>query len=196
MLRVLMQAPEVTPTKLKLTCHEYGYYVDKETKKKTFGVLGERKLQEFIHSFAADCDYSLIMKSLLPSVAEFDDFGDVLDIAEDIKDCNDILPYTLVLQEHFNSLPLEVKEHYANDYSIFAADVISGRFTDYVTEKYKPKQASQSASVNPDLGDKRMEGSGTGSQSGGDGDLRELVGQLRGELAELRSKAQSSGGEA
>lgn len=149
MLRVIMKPPKINPTPLKLTCNEYGYYVDEVTRMKTFGVIGKRDLQEFINSFVDCCDYSVIMKSLSPSVAEFEDFEDVLEIADNIHDVNDVLSYSSVLSEQFNLLPLEVKEHYGNNYELFARDVIGGGFADFVAKKYQPVEGSQSPSVDP-----------------------------------------------
>lgn len=197
MLRVLMKAPTVIPTKLKLTCNEYGYFVDKETQQRTFGVLGERKLQEFIHSFVDQCDYTVIMRSLMPSVADFDDFGDLFEIAEDIHDVNDILAYGSVLREQFNNLPLEVKIHYGNNYELFARDVIGGSFADFITKKYGPQQSSQGSSGDNSAGDSVVQvvPGGAPEAGQGDGGARELVGQLQRELAELRAKVEGQGGQ-
>lgn len=148
MLRCLMSASTAPTTNCKLVCNEYGYFVDDKTKLKTFGVVGKRQLQDFINSFRDCCDYSLIMKSLMPSPAEFDDFEGILNVADKIHDVNDVLAYSSVLSEQFNLLPLEVKKHYANNYELFARDVISGGFADFVTKEYQPVESSQGSSDN------------------------------------------------
>lgn len=173
MLRVMMPASTLPTIKFKLTCNEYGYTLD-NSKHKVFKDLRKVMLQDLINSYLPSCDYSLIMKSLMPSPAEFADFEGFLSISDDIHDANDIISYSSILQEQFVNLPLEVKQHYDNNYELFAHDVVSGGFADFVTEKYKPKQGSEISS-----GDTASGGSGNQrTEPGYDDRISELVNRV------------------
>lgn len=197
MLRILMKAPEITPTKLNPIVHEYGYKLD-DKRRKVFGVLNTFDCRERIQAFANLCDYAVIMKALNPSPAEFSDFGPVIEIASDIHDVNDVLAYSDVLRDEFVSLPLEVKKHYGNDFELFARDVIGGGFADFIAETYngdcadKADKAAHTGDITviPDVsvGNPTAAGNSAGQPAapvpGTDTDLKRQVDELRKRIEE------------
>ena len=185
MFRVLQSSVQ-KPVEYKNTVNKYGYYLDDE-KKRVFGVIGSTDFVEFINSHLAQCDYSQIMSTLMPSTVEFDDFDGILALEEKINDPNDGLYYMSLLQDEFNKLPLEVKEKYGKDFSVFTRDFISGGFANYVAEKYKLDESSESNSPSSN---------GTASPdervAGFDRELRELIGrfnEFQGETAVAKQSA-------
>lgn len=174
MFRVLQPSVQ-EPVEFKNTVKKYGYYLD-ESKKRVFGVIGTVDFVEFINSHLPQCDYSQIMASLMPSSVEFEDFDGVLALEEKINDPNDGLYYMSLLQDEFQKLPLEVKENYGKDFSIFARDFISGGFANFVAEKYGSNKSSEN-----DTNLANGIDASDGSESGIDGKLGELARQL-GEL--------------
>lgn len=147
MFRVLQPSVQ-EPVEFKKTVNKYGYYLD-DSKSRVFGVVGTVDFVELINSHLPQCDYSQIMASLMPSSVEFDDFEDVLALEEKINDPNDGLYYMSLLQDEFQKLPLEVKEKYGKDFTLFARDFIGGGFADFINEKYGsdkgPENSSQSS---------------------------------------------------
>lgn len=192
MFRVLQPSVQ-EPVEFKKTVNKYGYYLDDE-KKRVFGVIGSVDFVELINSHLAQCDYSQIMASLMPSSAEFSDFEDVLALEEKISDPNDGLYYMSLLQDEFQKLPLEVKERYGKDFSIFARDFIGGGFANFISEKYGVDKGLES-----DI-DSVVETSATvGSAPGFDREFKELTRRIdelqKQTIGTQQSNSQSVGGE-
>lgn len=193
-LRCLVSADTaLNVVKVKPTSNIYGYFLNNK-KLKEFGVLDTIDVREDIQAALPTCDYTLIMKALHPSGVDFDDFDDIIELAGAIEDPLDAVGLGDVLAEQFKQLPLEVKEHYGNDYAVFAHDLIGGGFADFVVEKYGTEQGSQSVTDVGFTSHNGLEESDTGrAKAVGRNDVDLDV--LRRQLDEVKQKLDGTGKE-
>lgn len=193
-LRCLISADTaLNAVKVKPTSNIYGYFLN-DKKLKEFGVLDTIDVREDIQAALPTCDYTLIMKALNPSRIDFNDFDDVIELAGAIDDPIDAVGLVDVLAEQFKQLPLEVKEHYGNDYAVFAHDLIRGGFADFVAEKYGTEQGSQSIADSGFASDNGVEKSDAGrTKTAGRNDVDLDV--LRRQLDEVKQKLDGTGKE-
>lgn len=180
MLRNRIVAHEVLPVEFKPTINVYGYFLNDE-KRREFGKIGTRNICEEIQDALEGCDYRQIMDMLIGSGPSFDDFGDILNIAERITDVNDALAYSELLPDLFAEMPLEVREHYGKDYGKFAADIIGGGFADFIREKYIVDESVEGIADSVNTGV-----DGVQKSDNGDGGLEQDIERLRREVADLK----------
>lgn len=172
MLRSKIVPRETVLVKFKPTINVYGYFLNDE-KRREFGKIGTRNMVDEIQDALEGCDYRQIMDMLIGSGPSFDDFGDVLNIAERITDVNDALAYSELLPDLFAELPLEVREHYGKDYGQFAADIIGGGFANFIREKYVVDESAESAADRSDANS-----AGVQSTDGGPGRIEQLQAEI------------------
>lgn len=168
---------------------KYGYFL--KDHKRLFGEIGEIDLVDEINSHLAECDYSVIMQMLNPSLSDFD--FDSLDVS-DFSGLDPVDLYSQLdnVKASFDTLPLEVKKHYGNSSEKFVADIVGGGFADYVASIRQSEQDVESVKQPVTAGDRTVS-----QQSSGESE----VDSLRRELVEVRellnrngAKASSEGG--
>lgn len=159
MLRCCMHSDPNFGREVSPLSNRYGYFLNEENRKE-FGVLDKLDVRDAIQAELENCDYRQIMAVLNPDLTEFEDFDDVIELAARMSDPLDVVELTGVLKEEFTAFPVAVKEHYGNDYEVFARDIIGGGFADFVAEKYGFKQGSQSVADDSNasgVGDKKAD---------------------------------------
>lgn len=180
MLRNRIAAREVLSVEFKPTINAYGYFLNDE-KRREFGKIGTRNICEEIQDALEGCDYRQIMDMLIGSGPSFDDFGDVMNIAERITDVNDALAYSELLPDLFAEMPLEVREHYGKDYGKFAADIVGGGFADFIREKYIVDESAESTADGVGASHDSVQKSDNGDER-----FKQDIERLRNEVAELK----------
>lgn len=121
--------------------NDYGFYIDDEGKR-VFGVIGERNVKEEVESFRELVDYSIIMRELNPPVSTFDEMSDYMEQFQgvDFSDPLTVVAVAETLKNDFDTLPLEVRQKYANDPAKFTTDFIGGSVGAELTAERKQRQ--------------------------------------------------------
>lgn len=121
--------------------NDYGFYVDDDGKR-VFGVIGEKNIKEEVESYRELVDYSLIMRELNPPVSSFEEMSDYMEQFQgvDFSDPLTVVAVAETLKNDFDTLPLEVRQKYANDPAKFTADFIGGGISSELNSERKQRQ--------------------------------------------------------
>lgn len=161
MLRCLMSVPVGDfQNDVNNITEVYGYFLN-DNKEKEFGLIDTLDTSDEVGQYLESCDYRLVMQALNPSSSCFADFEDVLELSANLSDPNDIVGLVPVLSEEFIKMPKEVKEHYDNNYNLFARDLVCGGFATYVNEKYGGDKSVAESVADSLLAEQQRDGNGT-----------------------------------
>lgn len=141
----------------------YGYFLNGDNEKE-FGLIDTLDTADEVGQYLDSCDYRLVMQALNPSSSCFEDFEDVLELSANLSDPNDIVGLVPVLSEEFVKMPKEVKEHYDNNYNVFARDLVGGGFATYINEKYGRDESVEKSVADSLRSEQQHDGDGTNTQ--------------------------------